>query len=61
MKKVKKWTLEKVDVALNKNKGDYGSMITIAALYRKLYGKYPKIGLSGGQAEYADEIWAKLP
>ena len=56
-----KWTLEEVDTALKTNVQDYGSAIAVAALYKKLYGIYPKIGLSGAQAEFADAICEKLP
>ena len=56
-----KWTLKTVDKTLRINVKDYGSAIAVAALYKKLYGVFPKIGLSGCQAEYADALRKKLP
>jgi hypothetical protein len=53
--------LEKVEENLNNNKGDYNSMVSIAALFKKLYGKFPKIGMSGQQAEFADSLLSELP
>ena len=53
--------LEKVENNLNKNKGDYNSMVSIAALFKKLYGVFPKIGMSGQQAEFADSLLSELP
>lgn len=46
---------------LNKNKGDYNSMVSIAGLYKKLYGVFPKIGLSGQQGEFAQFFCDSLP
>ena len=54
-------TEEEIETNLKINMGDYGSMVSIAALYKKLYGKFPKIGLSGQQAEFADLLVAELP
>jgi hypothetical protein len=56
-----KWTLEEVTKALQINVKDYGSAIAVAALYKKLYGEFPSIGLSGCQAEFADALVEKLP
>ena len=53
--------LEKVEENLRNNKGDYSSMVSIAALFKKLYGKFPKIGMSGQQAEFADSLFSELP
>lgn len=53
--------LERVEENLRKNAGDYNSMVSIAALYKKLYGKFPKIGMSGQQAEFADDLLSELP
>lgn len=53
--------LKEVEDNLRLNCGDYNSMVSIAALYKKLYGMFPKIGLSGQQAEFADSVVAKLP
>jgi len=38
--------LEQVEKNLKEN-SDYSSMVSIAALFKKLYGKFPKIGMSG--------------
>jgi hypothetical protein len=59
--KNKKWTLAKLNEALKINVKDYGGAIAVAALFKKMYGKLPVIGLSGVQAEYADAICDKLP
>ena len=40
---------------------DYGSAVVVAAFYKKLYGKFPSMGLSGAQAEFADIIVDHLP
>ncbi|HDZ25068.1 hypothetical protein LCGC14_1555350 [marine sediment metagenome] len=53
--------LEEAETNLRENKGDYSSMVSIAALYKKLYGKFPKIGMSGQQAEFADGLVLELP
>lgn len=53
--------LEEVEKNLKINKGDYNSMVSIAALFKKLYGKFPKIGMSGHQAECADSLLSELP
>ncbi len=37
---------------LKENCGDYNSMVSIAILYKELYGERPKIGMSGQQAEF---------
>jgi hypothetical protein len=56
-----KWTFEKLNKSLKINVKDYGSAIAVAALYKKLYGKFPEIGLSGAQAGMADALLEKLP
>jgi len=53
--------LEQIEKNLRKNKGDYNSMVSIAALFKKLYGRFPKIGLSGQQGEFADTLVLYLP
>ena len=60
MEKKKKWTLEEVETHIKTNM-DYGSAIVIAALFKKLYGHFPKIGLSGFQGEAANVVINKLP
>jgi len=39
----------------------YGGAVVVAALYKKIYGEFPKIGLSGFQAEAADSIIKEMP
>lgn len=58
---MKQWTLEEVDKSLKINVQGYGDAIAVAGLYKKLYGVFPKIGLSGTQAEIADLLVKKLP
>ena len=56
-----KWTIEELEESLKVNIHGYGEAIGIAALFLKLYGRHPKIGLSGAQAEMAEGICEKLP
>ena len=57
----KKWTLKQVKKALRSNVKGYGDAIAVAALYKKLYGEFPDIGLSGAQAGMADSLEKVLP
>ena len=50
-----------MDESLKINVKDYGSAIAVAALFKKMYGRFPKIGLSGAQAEMADELIKVMP
>ncbi len=52
---------EQFEEHLKLNCGDYNSMVSIAILYKALYGVYPKIGMSGQQAEYAKSMEGCLP
>jgi len=56
-----KWTLGQVQNHLEINCEDYGAAVMIGALYKKLYGEYPKIGLSGFQAGAIDQLLEVLP
>ena len=56
----KDWTKEQLDAHIKAN-SDYSSSVVIGALYYKLYGEYPKIGLSGFQAEAIDCLIELLP
>ncbi len=63
---MKKWTRKQLDNHINKNLGEgkdysYGGAVVVAILYRKIYGEWPKIGLSGQQAEFAQSVVDKLP
>jgi hypothetical protein len=39
----------------------YGAAVVVAALYKKIYGDYPSIGLSGFQAEAAESLRNAMP
>ena len=56
-----KWSEEDLEKHIRLNTKDYSSMVVVAMLYKKLYGKYPKIGMSGQQAEFADSVFSQLP
>ena len=58
----KQWTKEEVQIHLKANSKDtYSVAVVLAALYLKLYGELPRIGLSGFQAEGAKQVAEKLP
>lgn len=54
-----KWTLEQVEIHIKQNVTDYGAAIVVSALFAKLYGRTPKIGLSGFQGETAIKLAQK--
>ena len=59
---MKKWTEEQLQEHIRTNvESTYGLMVVVAMLYKKLYGEYPKIGMSGTQAEFAESCKDKLP
>ena len=62
---MRKWSRKQLQSHIKKNTtekaGTYSAVVVIAALYRKLYGELPKIGLSGAQAEFAESIRDRLP
>lgn len=47
--------------SLRINVKGYGDAIVVAALFKKIYGKFPEIGLSGFQAGTADALLKVLP
>lgn len=59
------WTKEEfqehIKMNTTKEAGVYSAAVVIAGLYLKIYGELPKIGLSGQQAEFAQEVCDKLP
>lgn len=56
------WTLDELTSHLKVNLNDsYGSAIVIAALYKKLYGELPKLGLTGFQAMSAEQVCNVIP
>jgi hypothetical protein len=61
----KRWTKKQLEKHIKMNTTDkagvYSAVVVIAALYKKLYGELPKIGLSGAQAEFANSVIASLP
>jgi len=54
------WTIDEVEMNLQKNVEDYGSAVCVAYLFKKLYGRFPRIGLSGAQAEFADGVVERM-
>ena len=56
-----KWTKEELYEHIKINVKDYSAAVVVAALYKKLYGEFPKIGLSGTQGEFADSMVDSLP
>ena len=58
---VKKWTLCELQEHIKLNVDAYGAAVVVAGLYHKLYGEYPKIGLSGHQASGAGYISSVIP
>ena len=51
-----KWTKEDVVKNIRENSPDYGSMVVIGYLFKKIYGELPIIGLSGQQVEFIDSV-----
>jgi len=64
-KKKRKWTEKElwhhIRQNLTEDAGSYSSAVVVATLYKKLYGEFPKIGLSGAQAGFADSVVPLLP
>jgi len=56
-----KWSEKEVMEHFRANVKDYNSMVVVGALYKIAYGDFPKFGMSGQQAEYADFLISKLP
>lgn len=56
-----KLTKQQFQEHLKTNCGDYNSMVSIAILYKEIYGEYPRIGMSGQQAEFAKSMEDTLP
>lgn len=56
------WTREEIEVHVKNNLEDgYNSAVLVGAFFKKLYGIYPKIGLSGFQAQAIDSVVESLP
>lgn len=60
MSETKKWTKEEFETHLKTN-CDYSSAVVIAAMYKKIYGEFPKIGLSGHQGSGAEFLIEVMP
>jgi len=59
---MKKWTEKEIAKHVNINVKDYGAIVVVDALYKKLYGHHLEgVGLSGAQAGCADSIVSQLP
>lgn len=59
---MEKWTKEELEQHIVANINDsYSAAIVISGLFKKLYGDFPKIHLSGMQAECAEVVCNKLP
>lgn len=57
-----KWSFEDLDEHLRINiSSEYGAAVIVAALHKKIYGHFPRIGLSGFQAEGANALCDVLP
>ena len=56
-----KWTDEELQKNIRENVKEYGAMVVVAMLYKRLYGKFPKFGMSGQQAEFADSMELPMP
>lgn len=62
MKEYKKWSLEEIEGHIKLNVNDsYSAAIVAGALFKKLYGNYPKLGLSGHQASAIDSLVGLFP
>lgn len=58
------WDTPRIEAHLKANLNNehcYGAAIVVAALFYKLYGHFPKVGLSGYQAEAASFLVDVLP
>ena len=60
------WTKKEIEehIKVNLGTGDdysYSSAVVIAALFKKLYADWPRIGLSGFQAEAVESLVDNLP
>lgn len=62
---MKKLSRKQLDSHIRKNltekAGMYSAAVVVAMLYKRIYGEFPKIGLSGTQAEFADSMIKRLP
>lgn len=57
----RKWSMKTLEKSMKINVKGYGDAIVVAALFKKIYGRFPEIGLSGFQAGTADALLKRLP
>ncbi len=57
----KQWTEEDLIKHIKINVKDYGAAVVVSALFKKIYGHLPEIGLSGFQGENADNLTKLFP
>jgi hypothetical protein len=50
------WSIEDLEEHIKVNVKDHGAMVVVGALFKNIYGVYPKIGLSGFQASCIDQL-----
>lgn len=58
---MKEMTEDQFQEHLRENCGDYSSMVSISILYKRIYGYYPQIGMSGQQGEFAKSMENIIP
>jgi len=56
-----KWTKKEIEAHIKINVTSYDAAVVVGALFKKLYGVYPSIGLSGFQASAIDSLQEVLP
>lgn len=61
MPKTKKWTKKEIETHMRQNVTSYGGMVVCAALFKKLYGVIPSVGLSGFQGDGVELLQKVLP
>lgn len=57
----RKWSMKTLEKSLKINVKGYGDAIVVAALFKKLYGRFPELGLSGFQGGTAEALLKRLP
>jgi tagatose-1,6-bisphosphate aldolase non-catalytic subunit AgaZ/GatZ len=56
-----KWSLKDLEIHIKANLNDsYSAAIVISAFFKKVFGRFPDIGLSGVQAECSDVVLKKV-
>ena len=57
----KQWNKEEIETHIKENVDECGAMVVVGALFKKLYGVMPEIGLSGFKREAIESVFASLP